>query len=221
MYRPIQTNSFQVNSWQAADLWRVIYLYANGTILADGSYLANGATYYTDGFTLEPRLSIDLDKQEIFISAGSGSSFILTEFGLGKVSADVRAVGNIDSTTLMHSPSVINQGASECWSDSLDFKSVGIKDIQAINFMLQCTEGSIYASVKYRTSRQASFSQTAWKLLNNEGSVNFNIRGIEFMLGFKTSTNIETIMKEASIAVQFVDKRFRRGVQSNSMVGGE
>lgn len=186
----------------------IVYL-ADGTYLADGSIIARGSICSVSGI----RLFYDTSEQELYI-AKSDKTYLLTQFGMGSLSAILKSGLRTRDGLLLHSEAAIAQTDIELCSDVINFNSIGLKSIEFALIDAYCSD-TIQVAVESRKTRTAAFASTAWKSINAEGAVRLSTIGLDFKVKVKVPSYTGIKLSNLKLAVQFRDKRYTRGLQTS------
>ena len=177
-----------------------------------------GSGNYGEGTygTKSNRMSFNPERNEIFIAKGDALSYIYSKFGFYAVSANVQDMAFRYNELIVHSPSVIAQDNITFSTDIINFNTQGLKALEWINLNVDCPD-DVFVTVRYRDSIKDAFVSSSRKQFNVEGVCKIGVRGVDFILDFDIPSYTTLQLSMLSLSVQFIDRRFRRGVNVTSM----
>lgn len=173
-------------------------------VYGEGLY---GAGYYGIVITM----AYNEKREELYIRVGEADTRIFNKFGMFSISADIGDAVKHSGKQMVHSPTVISQTEISFSSDIINFNTQGIKALEWLNLNIDCPD-PVYVTVRYRDSTQDAWASAPQKQFNAEGVCHIGVRGIEFILDFSIPAFTTLFFSLMEIGVQFVDRRFRRGV---------
>lgn len=135
-----------------------------------------------------PVLSWDPKSRLLYICDGTlGFIYSQDSKSLGKGPVNITGIGYQGGTLYPVAPIAISTPAFEVWSDIYDLGSREGKTIEALEIGTDFS-GTLKAAVKYRQDKSASFRQTDWATVNEEGVAFIQCYGQEFQFGAKSDT---------------------------------
>jgi len=160
----------------------------------------------------------DSNQEELFVATDT-STYIFTRFGLG--SLDAALSSGIYSSIyglLIHSINSIEQSTIELQSDTISIGSFGLKSLEFIS-LRYLSPDPIMIAIETRSDRRSSFIATRWKLLNDTDTVKFSVLGLDFRILVKVPNYTTFSISSMRIAMQFRDRRSRRGIDMRTIGG--
>lgn len=162
------------------------------------------------------RMSFNPIRDELLISKSSSLTYVLSEFGLTAISAQIDDVAYRYDELIVHSPAVIVQDNITFSTDIINFNTRGLKALEWINLNVDCPD-DIFVNVRYRDEKSDAFVSSSRKQFNAEGVCRIGVRGIDFILDFDIPSYTTLQLESMDLSVQFVDRRFRRGIAGDNI----
>lgn len=155
------------------------------------------------------RMSFNPKRNELFVSKSSTLTYILSEFGLSAISAQIDDIAYRYNELIVLSPSVITQDDIDIKTNILTLGSLGSKRILGIEADVICPD-DVFISIDYRTDRSSAFTTTSEVALDKErGFAKFDVKGVEFRVNFRVDNYTAMTLKKANVRFSFLDRRKR------------
>jgi len=167
--------------------------------------------YFSSLISNDVIISLDPRKRDYYIGSydGDPSGYILTQFGLAECFQAFTSVF-IDSGALYGVAEESSSKYAELLIGIYDMGSRGLKTLQVLEFGAEATN-DLYGYVSYRNDTTSSFSTTDPVILNPNGIVTIPTAGVEFKLGFYSTSFDELKLSNIRIRYKLTDKRSIRG----------
>ena len=181
-----------------------------------GAELYGVTTYNISDYNTGRDMSYNPIREEIFISRTSALTYVFGKNGLTSIPAEIIDIAYNRDILLVHSPAAIVQDDITFSTDIINFGTQGLKALEWINLEADIAD-DIFVTVRYRDSIKNAFVSAPTKQFNDEGVCRIGVRGVDFILDFSIPDYTNVQLNLMSIGVQFVDRRFRRGVNIESV----
>ena len=181
-----------------------------------GAELYGVTTFNISDYNTGRDMSYNPIREEVFISRTSMLTYIFSKFGMTSIPAEIQDIAYNRDILLVHSSMPIVQDNITFSTDILNFNTQGLKAIEWINLNVDCPD-DIFVTVRYRDSVKDAFVASPRKQFNVEGAAHIGVRGVDFVLDFDIPNYTELQLTSFTVGVQFVDRRFRRGINVENM----
>lgn len=181
-----------------------------------GAELYGVTTFLLSDYNTGRDMSYNPIREEVFISRTSMLSYIFNKDGMTSIPAEIQDIAYNRDILLVHAPAVIVQDNLTFSTDIINFNTQGLKAVEWINLNVDCPD-DVFVTVRYRDSVKNAFVTSPRKQFNNEGAAHVGVRGVDFILDFDIPNYTLLQLESFSIGVQFVDRRFRRGINIESV----
>lgn len=181
-----------------------------------GAELYGVTTFGIDDYNTGRDMSYNPIREEVFISRTSALTYIFGKNGLTSIPAEIQDIAYNRDILLVHSPEAIVQDNLTFSSDIINFNTQGLKAIEWINLSIDCPD-DVFVTVRYRDSVKDAFVASPRKQFNVEGACHVGVRGVAFILDFDIPNYTALQLDSFIIGVQFIDRRFRRGINIESV----
>jgi len=156
-------------------------------------------------------LSFNPRRNELFITKESSLTYVLSDRGLGAVSAKISDIVYNQGEFIVHSPAGISQADINIKTDILTLGSLGSKRILGVEAEVMSPD-DVFISIDYRTSRSAAFITTPEvELDKDKGWAKFDISGVEFRINFRVDNYTSMRLENAIVRYSYLD-RLKRGI---------
>jgi len=173
---------------------------------------------YSEYLSATTSMSYDSNQEELFI-ATPNITYIFTKFGLGSAIGQISDVKYSDTYgLLLHSSSAIKQSTIEFKSDIISANSFGLRGLEFIS-LHYLSPDPVMVAIETRSNRRDPFVTTRWKLLNDTDTVKFSVLGLDFRILVKVPNYTTFSISSMRIAMQFRDRRSRRGIDMRTIGG--
>ena len=162
------------------------------------------------------RLSYSPIREEVFISRGNNTTYILSKQGLSAISGQIEDLSYFIGVQLVHSSAAIVQDNITFSTDIINFNTQGLKALEWLQLNVDCPD-DIFVTVRYRDSVKDAFVSAPRKQFNIEGVCHIGVRGVAFILDFDIPSYTALQLDSLDIGVQFIDRRFRRGIRAEGV----
>lgn len=176
-----------------------------------GAELYGVTTFNISDYNTGRDMSYNPIREEVFISRTSALTYIFSKDGMTSIPAEIQDIAYNRDILLVHSPAAIVQDNITFSTDIVNFNSQGLKAIEWINLNIDCPD-NVFVTVRYRDSVKDAFVAGPRKQFNVEGACHVGIRGVDFILDFDIPDYTLLQLESFLVGVQFVDRRFRRGI---------
>jgi len=159
------------------------------------------------------RLIYNSGLQELFIGDGTGSSYLLTEWGLCEVIQRVTSVNSFDeySYGVCENDTTSGYGEFRLTSDVIDFKIRGMKTLTVIELGASMAT-QLQVAVDWRSNATGSFTRTSVINTSPVGGCAPIVTAAEFRLCVKSSAYAGVDIDSIIMRTKLSDKRFTRGI---------
>ena len=169
--------------------------------------------YGAGSYGIVIRMSYHPNRKVVFISRSDTLTYILGKDGLTAISGRVDDIAHKKNEVIIHAPVAIIQDNITFSTDIINFKSRGLKALEWVQLEVDNAE-DIFVTVRYRDSTRDAWASAPRKRFNEEGVCRIGVRGIDFILDFDIPNFTVLHLDSAELSVQFVDRRFRRGIRA-------
>ena len=173
-------------------------------------------TYGSSTYGIVLNMSYNPIRDEVFIAKNFDTSYVLSKSGLSAISVGIDDIAYHFGKLFIQAQSAIVQDDISFSTDIINFKSQGLKALEWIQLNIDCPE-SIFVTVRYRDSIKDAFLSAPQKQFNQEGVCRIGVRGVDFILDFSIPNFTTLQLDSMLLSVQFIDKRFRRGINVNNI----
>lgn len=147
-------------------------------------------------------------------SSGNALSYILTDSGLGQCPQQVTSAYSLEGVLLGVSSTDENT-IPIVVTDTIDFGYRDLKTITTVELGIEVSaDVTAHVAVYYRYNKEADWTLSDWKLVNNEGFVRVQATAIEFRIAVKCSDFVSMKLDYMNVKWQASGRRTVRGLRA-------